>query len=40
MPGLSLTLTKPNIEYILANNDDLINNNIIDVNYYFPNKNW
>ena len=38
--ALSLTLTKPNIEYLISNNDEIINNNNIDINYYYPNQHW
>lgn len=38
--ALSLTLTKPNIEYLISNNDEIIDKNNIDINYYYPNKYW
>lgn len=38
--ALSLTLTKPNIMHLISAKDEIIDNNLIDINYYYPNKYW
>lgn len=39
--NISITLTKPTIEHLILNKDHIINNfEKIDINYYFPNKNY
>lgn len=40
LSGISITLTKPNIQYFINNNDKILKLDNINVNFYYPNKNW